>query len=96
MCASRKVKPGPYKHGESPKYELREVTRYEGPRLHDLRHLFSQIADDKGATTEMVQAALRHANARQTSVYKRRRAKGEVAELVGDVLAAGSGLRIVG
>lgn len=92
----KKSKPGPYKRGEAPKCELREVTRYEGPRLHDLRHLFSQIADDKGATTEMVQAALRHANARQTSDYKRRRAKGEVAELVGDVLAAGSELRIVG
>ncbi|MDQ6633843.1 MAG: hypothetical protein M3Z10_03690 [Gemmatimonadota bacterium] len=92
----KKAKPGRYKRGESPKYELREVSRYEGPRLHDLRHLFSQIADDQGATTEMVQAALRHTNSRQTSDYKRRRAKGEVAKLVGDILAAANEMRRIG
>ncbi|HEU4629836.1 MAG TPA: hypothetical protein VFS08_08810 [Gemmatimonadaceae bacterium] len=78
--------PGPYRRGEAPRTERREMTRYEGPRLHDLRHLFSQLADDRGATTEMVMAALRHTNPRQTSDYKRRRAKGEVAELVGAAL----------
>jgi hypothetical protein len=79
----KKSRPGAYKLGEAPRYERRELTRYHGRRLHDLRRLFSQLANDRGATTEMVMAALRHANPRQTSDHKRRRAKGEVAEMVG-------------
>lgn len=64
--------------------------RYTGPRLHDLRHLYAQLASDEGAPTAKVQAALRHADPKMTRRYEMRRAKGEVARLVGRALAAGS------
>lgn len=77
---------GPYRKDEQPEIREVEITRYVGPRLHDLRHLFGQLADAMGATTEMVQVALRHTNPRQSSDYKRRQAQKEVAELVGAAL----------
>lgn len=55
-------------------------------RLHDLRHLFAQLASDAGAPTAQVQAALRHANPAMTRRYEKRAAKGEVARLVGGAL----------
>lgn len=77
---------GPYRKDEKPEIRTVEITRYMGPRLHDLRHLFGQLADAKGATTEMVMAQLRHTNLQQSSDYKRRQAQREVAELVGAAL----------
>lgn len=80
---------GPYRAGEQPTYHDVEVTRYTGPRLHDLRHLYAQIADKAGLTTETVMAGLRHTNPKQTSDYKRRAAAHEVGMIVGrDLVAA--------
>jgi integrase len=62
------------------------VTRYKGPTLHDLRHLYAQLADEEGATDTQVMGALRHSNPAQTREYKRRRAAGEVARMVGNQL----------
>ena len=55
-------------------------------RLHDLRHFYSQLADEAGASTEMVMAALRHSNPATTRGYKTRKVKGEVARMVGSAL----------
>lgn len=86
---------GPYRKGESPEYRDVEITRYKGPRLHDLRHLFAQVADAEGLSTETVQAALRHTNPKQTSDYKRRAAARECAAVVGrGLLAAMPGRRV--
>jgi integrase len=82
----KKATPGPYKAGEQPRYEKREMTRYSGPRLHDLRHLYAQLADEEGATDTQVMVALRHTNPTQTREYKKRKAKGEVAKMVGNQL----------
>lgn len=79
---------GPYRSGESPIYREVEIMRYSGPRLHDLRHLYAQIADEAGLTTETVMAGLRHTNPKQTSDYKRRAAAREVATVVGRGLVA--------
>jgi hypothetical protein len=79
---------GPYRAGEQPVYREVEITRYSGPRLHDLRHLYAQIADEAGLTTETVMAGLRHTNPKQTSDYKRRAAAREVATVVGRGLVA--------
>jgi len=84
-----KATSGPYRKGEEPQYELREVTRYSGPRIHDLRHLFAQIADRAGLSAETVMSALRHTNPKQSMEYKRRAAAREVAAVVGKGLVAG-------
>jgi integrase len=89
--ARRRVKratSGPYRAGEQPEYREVEITRYAGPRLHDLRHLYAQIADEAGLTTETVMAGLRHTNPKQTSDYKRRAAAREVGTIVGRNLVA--------
>lgn len=67
--------------------EERPATRYAGLRLHDLRHLYAQLASDEGAPTAKVQAALRHADPKMTRRYEMRQAKGEVAQLVGQALS---------
>jgi integrase len=77
---------GPYRTGETPQFREVEVTRYKGPTLHDLRHLYAQLADEEGATDTQVMGALRHSNPAQTREYKRRRAAGEVARMVGNQL----------
>jgi hypothetical protein len=72
----------------------REARRYTGLRIYDLRHVFAQLASDAGAPTAKVQAALRHANPAMTRRYEMRKAKGEVARLVGRALTTnGRGLR---
>lgn len=60
-------------------------------RLHDLRHFYSQLADEAGASTEMVMAALRHSNPATTRGYKTRKVKGEVARMVGSALTRRAG-----
>ena len=67
------------------KRACREVGQ-PGLRLHDLRHFYSQLADQAGASTEMVMAALRHSNPATTRGYKMRKVKGEVARMVGTAL----------
>jgi integrase len=47
-------------------------------RIHDLRHLFAQLASDAGAPTAQVHAALRHANPAMTRRYEMTVAKREV------------------
>lgn len=71
---------------EQLQYTNVERTRYRGPTLHDLRHLYAQLADEEGATDTQVMGALRHSNPAQTREYKRRRAAGEVARMVGNQL----------
>jgi integrase len=85
---------GPYRAGEAPIYKDVEITRYKGPRIHDLRHLYAQVADAAGLTAETVASGLRHTNSRQSSDYKRRAAAREVANVVGrGLLAAMPGRR---
>lgn len=85
---------GPYRANEKPEFRQVEITRYKGPRLHDLRHLFAQIADAEGLSAETVMAALRHTNPKQTSDYKRRAAARETAIVAGrGLLAAMPGKR---
>ena len=60
-------------------------------RLHDLRHFYSQLADEAGASTEQVMAALRHSNPATTRGYKTRKVKGEVARMVGGALTRRAG-----
>lgn len=72
--------------GEQLQFTQVERTRYHGPTLHDLRHLYAQLADEEGATDTQVMGALRHSNPAQTREYKRRRAAGEVARMVGNQL----------
>lgn len=79
---------GPYRAGEQPIYKDVEITRYKGPRLHDLRHLYAQVADAAGLTAETVASGLRHTNSRQSSDYKRRAAAREVGTVVGRGLVA--------
>jgi integrase len=74
------------------KTKERPATRYAGLRIHDLRHVFAQVASDAGAPTAKVQAALRHSDPAMTRRYEMRRAKGEVAQLVGRALT-GNGQR---
>ena len=57
-------------------------------RLHDLRHFMAQVASDQGASTPLIQAALRHRDPSMTRRYEMRKAKGEVARLVGRALRA--------
>ena len=68
----------------------REAKRYSGLRIHDLRHLYGQLASDAGAPTAKIQVALRHADPKMTRRYEMRRAKGEVAQLVGRELTGGA------
>jgi integrase len=56
---------------------------YEGIRLHDIRHMYGQVAIDEGAPESLVQAAYRHETPAMTRLYVRRKAKREVAEKVG-------------
>lgn len=55
-------------------------------RLHDLRHLYAQLATDEGAASPKVQAALRHTDPRTTARYQAQKDRGEVARLVGRAL----------
>lgn len=54
--------------------------------LHDLRHAFAQFASDAGVTTAQLQAALRHADPRQTRKYEMQKVKRGVAGAVGTAL----------
>ena len=80
--------PSPLQRGWMWKYWRRACAAAGQPdlRLHDLRHFFSQLADEAGASTEMVMAALRHTNPATTRGYKTRKDKGEVARMVGRAL----------
>lgn len=69
------------------KRAAKEIGRFD-LRLHDLRHVYAQLASDAGAPTAQVQAALRHANPAMTRRYEMRTAKGNVARLVGGALKA--------
>jgi integrase len=60
--------------------------RYVGPRIHDLRHLFAQLATDAGESEARVQVALRHASPDMTRRYSKQRAKKDVAVAVGRAL----------
>jgi integrase len=52
-------------------------------RLHDLRHFYAQQADEGGASTVSVMAALRHTNPAMTRNYATRKERGAVANVVG-------------
>jgi integrase len=58
-------------------------------RIHDLRHVFAQLADEAGCTAEQTMVAMRHTNPAMTRAYKQRRDKGEVANAVGLQLLKG-------
>ena len=58
-------------------------------RLHDLRHFMAQLASDAGAPTALIQAAMRHRDPSMTRRYEMRKAKGEVARLVGQAFNRG-------
>jgi integrase len=81
--------PSPQQAGWLRKY-WRRACRAAGVqevRLHDLRHLFAQVADEEGATLIEVQSALRHADPAMAARYGRRRDSGRVGQLVGNRLA---------
>ncbi|HEU4628528.1 MAG TPA: tyrosine-type recombinase/integrase [Gemmatimonadaceae bacterium] len=73
--------------------ERREVqvpkTRYEGLRLHDLRHVAGQVATDAGATLAQVGDALGHADPKTTSRYTRRLNAGVAGRAVTSALFQG-------
>lgn len=58
-------------------------------RLHDLRHVFGQLAADEGTAQSKIQAGMRHETAAMTARYLKRVAKREVAEAVGKGLTRG-------
>lgn len=58
-------------------------------RLHDIRHLYGQVADEAGYTAESVAVALRHDDVKQSSGYKQRQVAREVAETVARGLVRG-------
>lgn len=66
--------------------ERREVLRYEGLHIHDLRHCTGQWAIDAGVDESKVQAQLRHETASQTRDYVIRNASGEVSRALAGVL----------
>lgn len=51
---------------------LVQATRYEGMRLHDLRHVGGQLALDGGAQGDHVQDAMGQTDSRVTRIYTRR------------------------
>lgn len=59
---------------------------YPELRLHDLRHLFAQLAKQAGVPTRDTQAALGQATAGITADYELEEQKSEVAETVGQAL----------
>lgn len=80
--------PSPLQSNRMRKYLKRAVTELGLPdlRLHDLRHLFAQLATQAGAHTSQVQVALRHANPAMTARHQRQVDRGDVARLVGNEL----------
>lgn len=77
--------PSPLRYGWMRKYFKRavEAIGQKELRLHDLRHFMAQLASDAGAPTALIQAAMRHRDPSMTRRYEMRKAKGEVARLVG-------------
>ena len=82
--------PSPLRYRWMREYFKRAAKKVGRPelRLHDLRHFMAQIASDQGAATPLIQAALRHRDPSMTRRYEMRKAKGEVARLVGRALRA--------
>lgn len=77
--------PSPLRYGWMRTYFKRAVMALgqKELRLHDLRHFMAQVASDAGAPTALIQAAMRHRDPGMTRRYEMRKAKGEVARLVG-------------
>ncbi len=69
--------PDPYRPGK---------LRYQGPTLHDLRHLTGQFATDAGVPESKVQVYLRHENAATTRRYTVQQARQEVAQAMAQAL----------
>jgi integrase len=65
-------------------------------RLHDIRHLYGQVADEAGYTAESVAVALRHDDVKQSSGYKQRQVAREVAETVARGLVRSDAERPIG
>lgn len=59
---------------------------YQGPRLHDLRHLHGQLITDAGLPEWMAQRSLRHTNAAMTRRYVTRGALDKAATAIADQL----------
>lgn len=55
-------------------------------RLHDLRHVTGQTADEAGVSLTRIKQLLRHTNVRTTTKYTTRRDRGEAVKLVGRAL----------
>ena len=83
--------PSPLRYGWMRTYFKRAVEKVgqRELRLHDLRHFMAQLASDEGAPTALIQAALRHRDPSMTRRYEMRKAKGEVARLVGQAFKRG-------
>lgn len=64
------------------KHGLSSAGRYDGPRLHDLRHCFGQWAITGGADEAAVQQYLRHSNITTTRRYTVQRIRAEVSGVV--------------
>jgi integrase len=55
---------------------------YQGPRIHDLRHLHGQLIVDSGLPEWMAQRSLRHATPAMTRRYVERSATGKAADAI--------------
>lgn len=80
--------PSPLRYQWMREYFKRAVRELGHPelRLHDLRHLFAQLAKQAGIPTRDTQAALGQATAGITADYEMEEAKSEVAAKVGQAL----------
>ena len=83
--------PSPLRYNWMRRYFKRAVKKIgrKELRLHDLRHFMAQVASNEGAATPLIQAALRHRDPSMTRRYEMRKAKGEVARLVGRAFRRG-------
>lgn len=70
-----------------------EAAGIPGFRFHDVRHVLGQWAIDAGAPVSEVQAALRHDKLETTAIYLRRKAKKNVAKVIGGIVASGERTR---
>jgi integrase-like protein len=93
--------PSPLRYNWMRRYFKRAVEKIgrKELRLHDLCHFMAQVASDEGAATPLIQAAGRHRDPSMTRRYEMRKAKGEVARLVGRAFkrgkATGSSTRLI-
>lgn len=62
---------------------------YQGPRLHDLRHLHGQLITDAGLPEWMAQRSLRHASGAMTRRYVTRGGLDKAASAIADQLDPG-------